>query len=50
MVKAAQALKDMIDTWTDVDAKFKTIADLEHAGDNITTVMSGFTAPSLLVR
>jgi len=36
MVKAARALKEMVDTWEDVGHKVTHIDDLEHIGDNIT--------------
>jgi predicted phosphate transport protein (TIGR00153 family) len=36
IVKIAKALKDLLDSWQDVPDKVKLIADLEHAGDNIT--------------
>jgi len=36
MVKAARALKDMIETWEFVDARVAEITELEHAGDTIT--------------
>ncbi|GAI78480.1 unnamed protein product, partial [marine sediment metagenome] len=36
MVKAAQGLKGMVDTWEDVRQSVDEITDLEHEGDNIT--------------
>ncbi len=36
MVKTAQALKELVDTWTNVEEKVSAITDLEHTGDNIT--------------
>jgi len=36
MVKAAQRLKEMIDTWKDIEEKMTEITDLEHRGDTIT--------------
>ncbi len=36
MVKTAQSLKELVDTWTDVEEKVSAITDLEHTGDNIT--------------
>jgi len=36
LVKIAAALKDLLDNWTDVEAKVNNITDLEHAGDSIT--------------
>ncbi len=36
MVKAAQGLKMMIDTWEDVEGKVAEITELEHEGDTIT--------------
>jgi predicted phosphate transport protein (TIGR00153 family) len=36
MVKAAQGLKRMVDTWEDVEAKVGEITELEHRGDTIT--------------
>ncbi len=35
-VKAARALKEMVDTWGDVEAKVNQIEELEHSGDTIT--------------
>ena len=35
-VKAAQAFKEMLDNWEDIDSKVARIADLEHEGDSIT--------------
>lgn len=35
MVKAAQVLKEMVDTWEDVSKSVDEIADLEHEGDTI---------------
>ncbi len=35
-VKAAQALKELVDTWSNVEEKVNEITDLEHTGDNIT--------------
>jgi len=36
MVKAAQELKTMVDTWEDVGGRVGTITELEHQGDTIT--------------
>ncbi len=36
MVRIAQALKGLVDTWENVEEKVKEITDLEHAGDTIT--------------
>ena len=36
MVKAAQTLKDLVDTWQDVEQKVNEITELEHQGDTIT--------------
>ena len=36
MVKAAQKLKELIDTWEDVDERVSEITELEHEGDRIT--------------
>jgi len=36
MVKAAQDLKGMVDTWEDVGERVGKITDLEHQGDTIT--------------
>jgi len=36
MVKAAQVLKGMVDTWKDVGKSVDEITDLEHEGDTIT--------------
>jgi len=36
MVKASQALKDMIETWEFIDGRVAEITELEHAGDTIT--------------
>jgi len=36
MVKAAQRLKEMVDTWEDVDGKVGEITELEHQGDSVT--------------
>ena len=36
MVKAAQGLKEMVDTWGDVEGKVGEITELEHHGDTIT--------------
>ncbi len=36
MVKAAQGLKEMVDTWEDVEGKVGEITELEHHGDTIT--------------
>ncbi len=36
MVKAAQVLKGMVDTWEDVGKSVDEITDLEHEGDTIT--------------
>jgi len=36
MVKAAQVLKELVDTWRDIKKSVDEIADLEHEGDTIT--------------
>ncbi len=36
MVETAQSLKQLIDTWQDVEQKVGEITDLEHNGDTIT--------------
>ena len=36
MVKAAQALKEMVDNWEDVEERVGGILELEHQGDTIT--------------
>lgn len=36
MVSIAQELKDLIDSWENVEEKVKKIAELEHKGDDIT--------------
>jgi len=36
MVKAAQKLKELVDTWEDVAGKVNEITELEHNGDTIT--------------
>jgi len=36
MVKTAQVLKEMVDTWEDVGKNVDEIIDLEHKGDTIT--------------
>ena len=36
MVKAAQGLKELVDTWEDVEGKVGEITELEHHGDTIT--------------
>ncbi|MBI4267808.1 MAG: DUF47 domain-containing protein [Chloroflexi bacterium] len=36
IVKASQVLKDLIDSWEDVDKKVELINTMEHAGDSIT--------------
>ncbi|MDI6814979.1 MAG: DUF47 domain-containing protein [Dehalococcoidales bacterium] len=36
MVKIAQGLKEMVDTWEDVEARVNQITELEHHGDHIT--------------
>jgi len=36
MVKAAQQLKELVDTWGDVEGKVGEITELEHHGDTIT--------------
>ena len=36
IVKAAQALKEMIDTWQFIDSRVAEITELEHQGDTIT--------------
>ncbi len=36
MVKAAQGLKELVDTWENVEEKVGEITELEHQGDTIT--------------
>ena len=36
MVKAAQGLKEMVDTWQNVEGRVAEITELEHVGDTIT--------------
>ena len=36
MVKAARCLKELVDTWRDVEQKVNEITELEHQGDAIT--------------
>ena len=36
IVKAAQVLKELIDTWDGIEPKVEEIKELEHKGDNIT--------------
>ncbi len=36
MVKTAQSLKQLVDTWKDVEKKVGQVTDLEHEGDEIT--------------
>ena len=36
MVKAAQVLKELVDTWEDIKKSVDEITDLEHEGDTIT--------------
>ena len=36
VVKAARGLKEMVDTWEDVEGKVGEITNLEHQGDTIT--------------
>jgi len=36
MVKAAQGLKRMVDTWEDIEGRVGEITELEHLGDTIT--------------
>ena len=36
MVKAARALKELIDTWEVIDGRVAEITELEHEGDSIT--------------
>ena len=36
IVKASQALKEMVDTWQFVESRVAEITELEHAGDTIT--------------
>ena len=36
LVKIADALQDLLESWTDVETKVNKITDLEHAGDSIT--------------
>ena len=39
MVKAAQKLKELVDTWDNVEERVKEITELEHAGDTIAHQM-----------
>jgi len=36
MVKAAQKLKELVDTWDNVEARVSELTELEHQGDTIT--------------
>ncbi|MFC2022758.1 DUF47 domain-containing protein [Chloroflexota bacterium] len=36
MVKVAQSLKELVDTWQDIEQKINEISELEHHGDNLT--------------
>ena len=36
MVKAAQGLKELVDTWQNVDGRVAEITEMEHEGDSIT--------------
>ncbi|GAI56369.1 unnamed protein product, partial [marine sediment metagenome] len=36
MVKAAQGLKEMVDTWKNIEGRVGEITELEHQGDTIT--------------
>lgn len=36
MVKAARCLKELVDSWKDVEQRVNEIAELEHQGDDIT--------------
>ncbi|XUX00492.1 MAG: DUF47 domain-containing protein [Dehalogenimonas sp.] len=36
MVKTAEALKDMVNNWSDIHEKVLKIVELEHAGDSVT--------------
>ncbi len=36
MVKAAQGLKEMVDTWKNIEGRVSEITELEHQGDTIT--------------
>ncbi len=36
MVKAAQGLRELVDTWDDIERRVGEITDLEHEGDSIT--------------
>jgi predicted phosphate transport protein (TIGR00153 family) len=36
IIKASQAMKDMIDTWQFIDSRVAEITELEHEGDSIT--------------
>ena len=36
MVKTAQRLKEMVDTWDNIEGRVAEITELEHAGDTIT--------------
>ena len=36
IVKAAQALKEMVDTWQFIDSRVAEITEMEHRGDTIT--------------
>jgi uncharacterized protein Yka (UPF0111/DUF47 family) len=39
MVKVAQSLKELVDTWQDVEQKVNEITELEHQGDTITQIV-----------
>ena len=36
MVRTAEALKDLVDDWTNIQEKVLKIVELEHAGDSVT--------------
>ena len=49
-VKAAQALKEMVESWQFIDSRAAEITELEHQGDTIHIRLFHFyTVPSLLL-
>ncbi|GMA16049.1 DUF47 family protein [Deinococcus metallilatus] len=45
----AQALVDLLENYTDVDAKVQRVRDLEHEGDRITREITNLLAESFIV-
>lgn len=45
----AQALVDLLDNYTDVEAKVRRVRDLEHEGDRITREITNMLAASFIV-